>query len=437
MVNFTTPNTKSSAEYMRELITQGLETRYGNPIPEHVKERADHEFEAIENVDLVDIFLIVHDFIDWAINHGIPISPGRGALAGSIINYALGITNIDPLQYNLFFERFLNVDGSVAPCFAIDFGANGRSDVINYMREKYGKRLVARQCSYNEWAMIIELGPLEIELLEMDSLTVLDTCMQSVNKRYADLLQRPITLEDIPLDDKRTFELLQRGDCLGLYPFDEEGMDELLIKANPETFEQLVALYSLYRPGPMHHIPEYLRRKIGYMETEYIHETLEPILHETYGLFIYQEQIMDTAQTLAGFTLNQADLMRRALGKKKVSELKEWHDLFVNGCRSIGHDMAHQIFNELERVSAYSFNKAHAVAYTTIAYQLAYMKAHYSIDFYAALLSTDAKTGGKNRDSYLNAIRNQGLEFTFDTTDTQKLVFWLISRAFWKEDFRK
>jgi len=440
-------------------------------------------------------FLIVSDFIQWAKKQGIPVGPGRGSGAGSLVSYALTITDLDPIRFGLLFERFLNPERVSMPDFDIDFCQDRRDEVIRYVQERYGRDQVAqiitfgtlqargvlrdvgrvlqmpygqvdklcklvpqnpaapvslkqaiegeprlqaerdgdavvkrafdiaqkleglnRHASTHAAGIVIgdrplsELVPLyrdpksdmpvtqfnmkwveqaglvKFDFLGLKTLTVLQTAVALLKRRGID-----IDLAAIPLDDKSTYDLLARAEAVGIFQLESAGMRRALLDMRPDRFEDIIALVALYRPGPMANIPTYCARKHEMEKSDYIHPKLEPILRETFGVIIYQEQVMQAAQILAGFTLGEADLLRRAMGKKIRKEMQAQRERFVSGAveRGVERYQADAIFDLLERFAEYGFNKSHAAAYALVAYQTAYMKANYPVEFLAATMTLD------------------------------------------------
>jgi DNA polymerase III subunit alpha len=460
--------------------------------------RAEFELGVIIAMGFPDYFLIVADFINWAKSHGIAVGPGRGSGAGSIVAYALRITNIDPIVYGLLFERFLNPDRVSMPDFDIDFSDARRGEVIEYVRGKYGDDRVAHiatfgtmaskaaikdaarvmeasfsdadkvsklipvvfgrsvkieaaleeipelrelyhagakpyvdvamslegltrhasvhaagviiardpitdlaplfrsgdgpiVCQY-DMASVEELGFVKMDFLGLRTLTLIETAVRIVRTTYGERLDP----DNFPVDDPETYALLARGEAAGVFQFESPGMIDTLRKLRPRRIQDLIAVSALFRPGPMENIPTYIRRHHGQEEVafdDFPHaaELLGPILAETYGIPVYQEQIMQIAQVVAGYTLGQADLLRRAMGKKKIAEMVEQRAIFERGARerSIPSPEANRIFDLLERFANYGFNKSHSAAYGLISFQTAYLKAHYPVAFAAALLSVE------------------------------------------------
>jgi DNA polymerase III subunit alpha len=493
------PPAADEAEELRRAARAGLERRLArHPLaPSHTAQeyydRLAFELGVIEKMKYAGYFLIVADFIQWAKAQGIPVGPGRGSGAGSLVAYALTITDLDPIRFGLLFERFLNPERVSMPDFDIDFCQDRRDEVIHYVQEKYGRDQVAqiitfgtlqargvlrdvgrvlqmpygqvdklcklvpqnptnpitlkraiddeprlqaerdrdpvtrrafdiaqklegltRHASTHAAGIVIgdrplsELVPLyrdpkslmpvtqfnmkwvepaglvKFDFLGLTTLTVLDLAVKLVKRRGID-----IDLSNLPLDDARSYEMLAHGDTVGVFQVESAGMRRALIDMRPDRFEDIIALVALYRPGPMANIPTYCMRKHGVELPDYIHPKLEAILRETYGVIVYQEQVMQAAQVLSGYTLGEADLLRRAMGKKIRSEMLAQRDRFVSGAVANGVErgQAEAIFELLERFADYGFNKSHAAAYALVAYQTAYMKANYPVEFLAASMT--------------------------------------------------
>ena len=465
------------------------------------RDRLAFELDVIERMKYPGYFLIVSDFIQQAKSKGIPVGPGRGSGAGSLVSYALTITDLDPIRFGLLFERFLNPERVSMPDFDIDFCQDRRDEVIRYVQERYGRDQVAqiitfgtlqargvlrdvgrvlqmpygqvdklcklvpqnpaspvtlaqaiegepklqaerdgdpvvkrafdiarklegltRHASTHAAGIVIgdrpltELVPLyrdpksdmpvtqfnmkwveqaglvKFDFLGLKTLTVLQTAVALVKRRGID-----IDLTDIPLDDKNTYDLLARAEAVGVFQLESAGMRRALLDMRPDRFEDIIALVALYRPGPMANIPTYCARKHEMEKPDYIHPKLEPILKETFGVIIYQEQVMQAAQILAGFSLGDADLLRRAMGKKIRKEMQAQRRRFVEGAveRGVERAQADAIFDLLERFAEYGFNKSHAAAYALVAYQTAYMKANYPVEFLAASMTLDMSNTDK------------------------------------------
>jgi DNA polymerase-3 subunit alpha len=483
---------------MQRLTTQGLAA---GATEDEYRARLDYELGVIEKMKYPGYFLIVSDFIQHAKSMGIPVGPGRGSGAGSLVAYSLLITDLDPIRFGLLFERFLNPERVSMPDFDIDFCQDRREEVIHYVQERYGRDQVAqiitfgtlqargvlrdvgrvlqmpygqvdklcklvpqnpanpvslakaiddepklqaerdsdpvvkrafdiakklegltRHASTHAAGIVIgdrplsELVPLyrdpksdmpvtqfnmkwveqaglvKFDFLGLKTLTVLDVACKLVRRRGID-----IDLAKLPLDDKPTYELLANAEAVGVFQLESAGMRRALLDMRPDRFEDIIALVALYRPGPMANIPTYCTRKHGLEQPDYIHPKLEPILKETFGVIIYQEQVMQAAQILAGYSLGEADLLRRAMGKKIMKEMRAQRERFVSGCieHGVERHQADAIFDLLERFAEYGFNKSHAAAYALVAYQTAYMKANYPVEFLAATMTLDMNNTDK------------------------------------------
>ena len=478
-----------------------------------VLDRLKLELTVIEKTGFISYFLIVGDFIRYGHEHGIACV-ARGSAAGSIVTYLLEISNVDPIRYGLLFERFLNPERVNPPDIDIDFADDRRADVIEYVREKYGRDSVAQiitfgtmgaksvvrdvgrvmGLSYGECdrlakmipfdlkmdltkalkqspefkeayeaeevthelidtALILEditrnasvhaagvvigdqplvnllplkqdesgtlvtqyamnpvgdLGLLKMDFLGLKTLTVIRNTCEMVGRTHG--IEVPI--DNLPLDDQKTYDLLNRAETLGVFQLESGGMRDLCRKFQISSVEHITALVALYRPGPMELIPEFIKRRHGEMKIEYEHPLLEPIARETYGILIYQEQVMQAAQVLAGYTLGGADLLRRAMGKKKREEMAKQRAIFVKGCREknqIPEKKANEIFDLLEKFAGYGFNKSHAAAYAIVAYQTAYLKANYPVEFFCAMMTNDMADTAK-LSQYINEAREFGIE---------------------------
>lgn len=505
--NFPTPNNESLNEYLVDEARLGLVQRllvlYPDADIRAAKQasydaRLDFETNVINQMGFAGYFLIVADFINWAKHNGVPVGPGRGSGAGSVVAYSLGITDLDPLEYNLLFERFLNPDRVSMPDFDIDFCPEGRDRVIDYVKQKYGLDAVSQIATFGTMAAkavirdvgrvldlpfhfvdgISKLIPLELgitlsdalikepqlaerreneeelrELLELAlrleglvrnvgmhaggvlispgkisdfspvycqadgaslvsqydkddveavglvkfdflglrTLTILELALVNANKQRAENDLPPMEFATIPLDDKATFQLLKTANTTAVFQLESRGMKDMLKQAMPDCFEDIIALVALYRPGPMDLIPDFCRRKHGKQRVEYPHPLTEPILKETYGIAVYQEQVMQIAQVVAGYSLGGADLLRRAMGKKKKEEMDDQRKIFTEGAvkNNMTERQATELFDLLEKFAGYGFNKSHAAAYALVAYHTAYLKAHYPAAFLASTLSAD------------------------------------------------
>jgi DNA polymerase-3 subunit alpha len=491
---------ESGPDYLRELVQNGLKERYPKVTAE-IRERADHELAIIEQMKYTGYFLVVWDFVSFARRNAIPVGPGRGSGAGSIVSYALRITDLDPLRYGLQFERFVNPDRVSPPDFDIDFCYVNREKVINYVREKYGERnvsqiitfgtmaargairdvgralnlpygLVDRVAKLVPWQLNITLaealerqeelrrmkeqpeiarlwehataleglvrhasvhaagvvisaqplteyvplyrakgdpkepittqyestalekiGLMKIDFLGLRTLTVVDETLRAVKENRGTELQP----NDIPLGDEKTFELLRSAHTAGVFQLESSGMRDLAKKIGIDRFEEIVALVALFRPGPMHMLDDYVRRKHGLTPIKYDHASLKPILEETYGVMLYQEQVMKIASDVGGFPLGQADLVRRAMGKKDPDEMAKLREDFVKGARKrkVSTAAAEKIFNHMAQFAGYGFNKSHSAAYALIAYWTAYLKANFPLEFMAATLSSEMGNSDK------------------------------------------
>jgi DNA polymerase-3 subunit alpha len=471
---------------------------------EAYRARLDFELGVIERMRFPGYFLIVSDFIRWAKARSIPVGPGRGSGAGSVVAWALSITDLDPLRFGLLFERFLNPERVSMPDFDIDFCQDRREEVIAYVQERYGRDRVAQIITFGSLQAravmrdvgrvlempygqvdkltklvpqnpanpvplakavadepklrmaaeeepvvgrmldiavkleglyrhasthaagivigerpLIELVPLyrdpksdmpvtqfnmkwveqaglvKFDLLGLKTLTVLETAVGLLARRGVH-----VDLAALPLDDPRTYEMLGRAETVGVFQLESAGMRKAIVDIRPDRFEDIIALVALYRPGPMANIPVYGRRKFGQERIEVRHPLMEPILRETYGIIVYQEQVMQIAQTLSGYSLGEADLLRRAMGKKIRSEMEQQRARFVSGARANGIDAARaeEIFEELAKFADYGFNKSHAAAYALVAYQTAYLKANHPIEFLAASMTLDSHDTDKLAD---------------------------------------
>ncbi|MFL6555157.1 MAG: DNA polymerase III subunit alpha, partial [Bacillus sp. (in: firmicutes)] len=468
-----------------------LSERFSAPSQEYF-DRLSYELSVIKRMEFSNYFLIVWDFMRYARAQGILTGPGRGSAAGSLVAYVLYITDVDPLQHNLLFERFLNPERISMPDIDIDFPDHRRDEVINYVANKYGELHVAQIVTFgtlaakaalrdvgkvfglnskelehlsrmipprlgislqgaykesealrrfiNETPMnlrlfetalkleglprhtsthaagvvisekqLIDLIPIqrgstnvyltqfsmeyleEIGLLKMDflglrNLTLIDSILSSIYRKTG----KKINISSIPLEDSLTFDLLAKGETTGIFQLESEGMRKVLIRLKPSRFEDIVAVNALYRPGPMENIPLFIDRKHGVEAVVYPHPDLQPILENTYGVIVYQEQIMQIASKMAGFSLGEADLLRRAVGKKKKDILDKERNHFVQGALKKGYNqsLANEIYDLIVRFANYGFNRSHAVAYSMITYQLAFLKANYPVYFMAGLLTS-------------------------------------------------
>ncbi len=516
---FPTPPGVTLEQYLEAQAQAGLAKRIdelGVPAESvaRYRERLAFEIRTIVQMGFAGYFLIVADFINWAKGNGVPVGPGRGSGAGSLVAYSLGITDLDPLRYDLLFERFLNPERVSMPDFDIDFCQDGRDRVIDYVRRKYGEQSVSQIATFGTMAAravvrdvgrvldlgynfcdqiaklipfqpgklitlemaremepllaerenkedevreLLELGgkleglvrnvgmhaggvliapgkltdycPLyaaegtanvisqfdkddvekvglvKFDFLGLTTLTILDWAERYVHE----LGEREFRLQRIPLDDRAAYELLSAGNTTAVFQLESRGMRDLIKRARPDRFEDVIALVALYRPGPMDLIPDFIARKHGQQRVEYLDARLQPILGPTYGIMVYQEQVMQIAQVIGGYTLGGADLLRRAMGKKKPEEMAQQRDIFVSGAEKNGlsRGKATQLFDLMEKFAGYGFNKSHAAAYALLAYQTAYMKAHQAAAFVAANLSAVMDDTDKVRQFYEDGVQNR------------------------------
>ena len=512
--SFRVPEGLTEDEYLNRLCYKGARERYPE-ITGEIKQRLDYELETIKKMGYSSYFLIVWDFINFARQNGIMVGPGRGSAAGSLVAYCLYITNIDPLKYNLLFERFLNPERISMPDIDVDFCYERRQEVIDYVVRKYGQDRVAqivtfgtmaaraairdvgrvmgypygevdriakmvpaelgitienaltlnpelkklyeenerirrlidiakdlegfpRHASTHAAGVVIskdpivehvplhklgdsnvttqytmtaleELGLLKMDFLGLRTLTVIRDAINIIRRTK----NVEINLDKLPLDDKKVYEMLSQGNTAGVFQLESTGMRNLLKELRPETFQDVAAIIGLYRPGPLGSgaAEDFIKSKNGLKPIKYLHPKLEPILSETYGIILYQEQAMKIAQELAGFSLAQADILRKAMGKKQQDVMAAQRESFVNGCVKNGIDKvtAEKIFDEISYFAGYGFNKAHSAAYAVIAYQTAYLKAHFPVEYMAALLTSVIDNSDKVA-HYINECRHLGIK---------------------------
>src|SRR5881275_332183 len=476
---YPTPEGRDAFEYIVELTEKGLEKRYGAITPE-LTERLKFELKTIKEMGFTDYFLIVWDFIAFAKRNGISVGPGRGSTAGSLVAYCLEITDVDPMKYDLLFERFLNPGRKSLPDADIDFAVEGRDRVINYVAEKYGRDHVAQIITFSTMAAraavrdagrvleipygvvdkvakLIPEGPgqtLEECLTRADSIhaagvvigaeplidvvplqqkgsdqeVVTQFAMKDVEAlgllkmdflglRNLDVIEKAaelaggLEISKITLDDPKVYEMLSRGEAAGVFQFESSGMREALRQVRPTEFEDLIALVALYRPGPMAYIPVYARRKNGHEPVTFIDPRLEPITGVTHATCIYQEQYLEIAKQIAGFSPAEADDLRKAIGKKIHELMASLKDKFLEGCAQSGTtpQVANQLWKDMESSQDYSFNKSHAACYALIAYRTAWLRAHHPREYMAALISSVMNT--KDRvPFYVAACAEMGIE---------------------------
>lgn len=551
---FPVPSEHTIESWLRNSSHEGLEKRLEKaPLAEgksrqDYDERLEIELDVIIKMGFPGYFLIVADFINWAKDHGIPVGPGRGSGAGSLVAWALGITDLDPLPYDLLFERFLNPERVSMPDFDIDFCMDRRDEVIDYVAAKYGRDRVSQIITYGTMAakavvrdsgrvlghpygfvdgiaklipntlgislddalgqsdaakqnpmlasadlidryrteddvrdlldlalsledltrnagkhaggVVIAPSPLsdfcplfaehdgegrgknpvtqfdkddveavglvKFDFLGLRTLTIIDWAVKAINVRRAAAGEAPLDITALELDDKLSYELFARGDTVAVFQFESRGMRELLKRAKPDTFEDIIALAALFRPGPLGSgmDREWVDRKHGNTEVSYPHPLLEPVLSPTYGVIVYQEQVMQIAQVLAGYTLGGADMLRRAMGKKKPEEMAKERAKFEAGCaeRGIPAKQASPIFDLMEKFAEYGFNKSHSAAYALVAYQTAWLKVHYPAEFMAAVLSSDMDNTDKIV-GFLDEARTMGLDVLPPDVDASAYMF--------------
>ncbi len=514
--NYTPPEGISQNAYLRQISEEGVHRRYGAlAVSTEVRERMEREIALLETQGFVNYFLIVWDFINWAKHQGIPVGPGRGSAAGSIIAYVMGITDIDPIKFKLLFERFLNPERVSPPDIDVDFCQNRRGEVIDYVRNKYGDRAVSQIVTFGtmgaksvvrdvgrvlgwsygdgdriakmipnelgitlagteeknkdtgelqhvagaidknpelkkaveeegavkqlwEYATVLEgltrgvgvhaagvvisdrdlseyipltrandgsivsqyamgpltdLGMLKMDFLGLKTLTVIDDALKLIHRKEPDF-----DIATIPLNDQPSFDLLNRGETVAVFQLESGGMVGVCKQFEISDIEDINAILALYRPGPMDLIPDYIKRKKGKAKIKYAHPLLAKICADTYGIFIYQEQVMAAASALAGYTLGGADLLRRAMGKKDKAKMAEERVKFVEGCKrenEIDEKKANEIFDLLEKFAGYGFNRSHSAAYAWVSYQTAYLKANFPVEFMAAVMSNEINNTDK------------------------------------------
>jgi DNA polymerase-3 subunit alpha len=514
--NYTPPDGKTQNEYLREIVGAGLVKRYGDRAnSEEVQKRFELEIGVLEKQGFVNYFLIVWDFINWAKEHDIPVGPGRGSAAGSMIAYAMGITDIDPIKFKLLFERFLNPERVSPPDIDVDFCQNRRGEVIDYVRHKYGERAVSQIITFgtlgaksvvrdvgrvlgwsygdadriakmipnelgitlagfkkknnetgeiehvagaidknpelkkavesepataqlwesatklegltrgtgvhaagvvindrdlsdfipltrandgsivSQYAMgpLSEVGMLKCDFLGLKTLTVIRDAVTLIRRHTPDF-----NIDTIPLDDQATFDVYNRGETTAVFQVESGGMVNVCRQFDVRDIEDINAILALYRPGPMELIPEYIKRKKGLQKIKAPHPLLLPITKETFGVLVYQEQVMQAAQIMAGYTLGGADLLRRAMGKKDREKMAKEREKFIQGAsdlHGINSDTANEVFDTLEKFAGYGFNRSHSAAYAWVSYQTGYLKANYPVEFMAAVMSNEVSNTDK------------------------------------------
>jgi len=497
--HYPVPKPYDENTYLQKLCQEGLKKRFENGNSPEILSRLKYELKVIKDMGYSSYFLIISDFVNFAREKGIPVGPGRGSATGSLVSYLLGITQINPLSYNLLFERFLNQARATLPDIDIDFCDRRRDEVINYIRNKYGEKNIAqivtfgtmaaravirdvgrgldlpysevdhiaklvpyelnislneaisrepqlknlrdtddrvkqllevsllleglaRHASTHAAGVVIselplteytplfrgpsdeiatqysmksldEIGLLKIDLLGLKTLSVIEDTQKMAKKRKKE------EIKEIPLDDKKTFSLLCRGETKGLFQLESSGMTDLVRKISPEKFEDLIAILALYRPGPLGSgmVDDFIKRRHKISAIKYDHPDLEPILKDTYGIILYQEQVMQIVSIIGGFDLARADLFRRAMGKKILSIMEKNRELFLQGAakKGIAKKIAERIFNQISKFAGYGFNKSHSAGYATISYQTAFLKEHFPLEFMAALLTSEMGNSDK------------------------------------------
>ncbi|HQU51935.1 MAG TPA: DNA polymerase III subunit alpha [Saprospiraceae bacterium] len=525
------PGFSDQPSYLRHLVYEGAKVRYGE-ISELVRERLDLELNIIKNMGFDGYFLIVQDFIRAARKMGVSVGPGRGSAAGSAVAFCLTITNIDPIKYNLLFERFLNPERISMPDIDIDFDDEGRQQVIDWVVNKYGRDQVAQIVTFgtmaarssirdvgrvlalplpetdsiaklvpgrpntklktilmktlkeqeSDWqaveynnikklnelkteeglvgdtirlaqklegsvrntgihaagiiiapddikkyipvctskesdllvtqfdgSIVESAGMLKMDFLGLKTLSIIKDAIENIVNRFGE--EARINPDDIPLDDPKTYELFQKGEMIGIFQFESDGMQKYLKELKPTTIEDLIAMNALYRPGPMDYIPSFISRKHGREKVEYPHEWLAEILKPTYGIMVYQEQIMQTAQIMADYSLGKADMLRRAMGKKKAKEMAMHEQIFTEGAvaKGVPEEQAREIFQVMAKFASYGFNRSHAAAYSVLAYQTAWLKTHFPAEFMASVL-THNKNDITKINFFLRECKRMGIQ---------------------------
>jgi len=544
--NFPIPTKENSTEYFERLAWEGLRNRYGNDLPQHIVERANHEIKVVEDMGFPEYFLVVSDLVRWAKDNDIRVGWGRGSAAGSILSYAFNITNLDPLRFGLMFERFLVEGRKSMPDIDLDFDDRYRDKVIDYARTKYGDDKVAHICTFNktgarqsirdaaralghdfstgdkvsklvptpvlgvskslhecmdvadfadlykkdpvskeiidtafgleglvrqtgmhaagivisrdslveylpimqkgidnpiitQWDMgrVEQCGLLKIDFLGLRNLGVIDQCVRLVKKHKG----LDIVVDEIPLDDPATYAELCRANAIGVFQLESSGMRELMVQLQPQNIEDIMALISLYRPGPMGSGMDklYIDRKHGRSRVEYDHPKLEEVLGPSLGIMLYQEDVLGVARELAGFSSGQADDLRKAIGKKQMDKISLFREKFVSGCvktSQLNEDRANKIYSDIEYFGGYGFNRAHAASYAMISYITAYLKTNFTAEYMAALLTSVA--GNKDKLAiYLSDCRKLNLRVMppsindstedFTVIDSSTIVFGLAA----------
>jgi len=526
------PQGQNKEDFLRQLCEVGLKERFQDVTPD-VKDRLEHELKIIKDMGFVSYFLIVWDFIHYAKTQEIPVGPGRGSAAGSLVSYLLGITDLDPLKYGLLFERFLNPERLGLPDIDIDFCYERRHEVIDYVTKKYGQENVAQIITFGtmqaravtrdvgrvmglsyadvdriakmippdpsltlkdaleneaelkilykndpqitkliDTALVLEglnrhasihaagvviadkpldnymplfktsdeqittgysmsilekIGLLKVDFLGLRTLTVIDQTLKLVKETRG----LDINMKDLPLDDPKTYKLLAAALTIGVFQVESTGMRDLLKKLQPSRFEDIIALLALYRPGPIGSgmLDDFMQRKHGRVPIRYDHKKLEAVLKETYGIMVYQEQIMQIASTIAGFSLSQADLLRRAMSKKIPEVMEKERNNFVSGCvkGEVSNSVANKIFDLIEYFSGYGFNKSHSTAYALISYRTAFLKANFPVEFMTALLTSERDNTDKIVE-YVNEANRMGIKVLPPDINESDVLFKAVDK---------
>ena len=534
--DFETPLNKSADDYLIDLSRENLKAKikdFSDEIKAEYSNRLDFELDVISKMGYSGYFLVVSDFVNWAQENNVPVGPGRGSGAASLVAYCLGITGIDPLKYGLLFERFLNPDRISNPDFDIDFCKDGRDKVIDYVTQKYGKEAVAQICTFGTMAaravvrdvaraqgksygladrlakmipfspdmtlekalanndlkralktdeqaqeifdmarklegiirnvgkhaagvviapsQINDFSPLyldeatntlatqfdmkdiesvglqKFDFLGLRTLTIIKEALELINKKRTQLALELIDLDNIDLEDRMTFDLLQKGLTTAVFQLESRGLKEYLVKIKPSSFEDIISVVALYRPGPLDAgmVDTFIKRKHGTEKTDYLGDKdIEKVLKNTYGVIVYQEQVMKLAQEYSGFSLGQADLLRRAMGKKIPEEMERQRPEFINGALKKGkiERAAEGLFDQIQTFAGYGFNKAHSAGYGLIAFQTAWLKAHYPVEFLSAALSSDMDDTDRVR-LLLDDCKNFGIEIRKPDVNESQLNF--------------
>ncbi len=554
------PEGMTENEFFKHISFQGLDERLENILDssaddyaarkQEYYDRLDFEIKIICDMGFPGYFLIVMDFIQWAKDHDIPVGPGRGSGAGSLVAYSLKITDLDPLEYDLLFERFLNPERVSMPDFDVDFCMENRDQVIGYVADNYGRDAVSQIITFGTmaakavvrdvarvqgksygladklskmippdigmtlskayeqeeviqeflkndgdaqeiWDMALQLegitrnvgkhaggvviaptkltdfaplycdemggglvtqfdkndvedaGLVKFDFLGLRTLTIIDWAVKMINTQREQKGEQPLDIAFIPLDDRPTFEMIKKAETTAVFQLESRGMKELIKRLEPDSLEEMIALVALFRPGPLQSgmVDDFINRKHGraqvaYPDAKYQHESLKPILEPTYGVIVYQEQVMQIAQVLAGYTLGGADMLRRAMGKKKPEEMAKQRAVFQDGAKSQGidPDLAIKIFDLVEKFAGYGFNKSHSAAYALVSYQTAWLKAHYPAHFMAATMSSDMDKTDKVV-TFIEEVRTMGLsllppdvnsgQFQFVVDDENNIIYGL------------